>query len=38
MRGDRWSKGVEVAGAGMVLLRELHWSGVMLDMIFRPNA
>ena len=24
--------------AGMVLLRELHWSGALLDIIWRPNA
>ena len=38
MRGDRWLRGMEVARAGMVLLRELYWSGVMLDIIWGLNA
>ena len=31
-------RGMEVERAGMALHRELHWSGVMLDIIWRPNA
>ncbi len=38
MRGDRWLREGEVARMGMVLLRELHWSGVTVDIIWTLNA
>jgi len=38
MSGDLWLREEKVARADMVLLEGLHWGGVMLDIIWRPDA